>query len=354
MNPVVSIIVAAYNAEKTIEKLVQSVYSQVADQSQYELIIIDDGSIDRTGEVLDALVGRYPDMPLVIRHITNGGVCCARNLGLSLARGEFVTFIDSDDYYGENVLQSFFDYRYRYPHIDLWKYGAVEHYIEHDCSIRDKVNDVVPFISENSTDILRTVLEMEYIPLFGYVWNGFYRRSIITVHNIRFSDRYIMEDFMFSFEYLTQAKSMGTIPGVYYHYILDFDKSSLSKISEPKYYEMYRLKVQTIYDYMRAAAIDDMVCFQLLSRLYVKYMYSSLERMGTEVSVYDKYKWLQVLWKDSLYKAMQRQMCCGLSLIGVLSGLLKYRCTVAVILCTEGISFVRHRCKGLFAKIKSS
>ncbi|ETS92440.1 glycosyltransferase, group 2 family protein [Veillonella sp. AS16] len=354
MNPIVSIIVAAYNAEKTIEKLLQSVYSQGVDRSQYELIIIDDGSTDRTGAVLDALVGTYPDMRLVIRHITNGGVCHARNFGLSLARGEFVTFIDSDDYYGDNILQSFFDYRHRYPHIDLWKYGAVEHYIEHNRSIRDKINSVVPFISESSTDILRMALEMEYIPLFGYVWNGFYRLSIINVRNIRFSDQYIMEDFIFSFEYLTYAGAMGTIPEVYYHYILDFDKSSLSKQWEPKYYEMYRLKVETIYKYMQVAGIDDIDCFQLLSRLYVKYMYSSLERMGLVISVYDKYKWLRLLWKDSLYKAMRQYMCCGFSLIGILSGLLKYKCTIAVILCTEGISFVRHRCKGLFAKIKSS
>nr|WP_252894391.1 hypothetical protein [Veillonella denticariosi] len=139
--------------------------------------------------------------------------------------------------------------------------GAIEHYIEHNLSIRDKINDVVPFISESKTDILRMVLEMEYIPLFGYVWNGFYRRSIITAHNIRFSERYIMEDFMFSFEYLTQAKSMGTIPDVYYHYILDFDKSSLSKKRESKYYEMYRLKVQTIYEYMQTATLTIMLVF---------------------------------------------------------------------------------------------
>lgn len=169
--------------------------------------------------------------------------------------------MDSDDYYGENILQSFFDYRQRYPQVEIWKYGAIEHYIEHNLSIRDKINDVVPFISESKTDILRMVLEMEYIPLFGYVWNGFYRRSIITAHNIRFSERYIMEDFMFSFEYLTQAKSMGTIPDVYYHYILDFDKSSLSKKRESKYYEMYRLKVQTIYEYMQTATLTIMLVF---------------------------------------------------------------------------------------------
>ena len=354
MKPIISIIVAAYNAEKTIERVVQSIYSQCIDSSIYELIIINDGSTDATKDILDRLVMTYYDMPLIVRHTVNKGVCDARNFGLSLANGEYVTFIDSDDYYGKQLLQLFLEYQQKYPYIDLWKYGVTEHYCENGRSISDKINSVMDFISEDNIDILRMALLMEYIPLFGYACNGFYRLSIINAQNIRFSDQYIMEDFMFSFEYLTYAKSMGTIPEVYYHYILDFDKSSLSKRWEPKYYEMYRLKVQTIYNYMQVAGIDDITCFQLLSRLYVKYMYSSLERMGAVASVYDKYKWLRLLWKDSLYKEMQSHMCCGFSLIGVLSGLLKYKCTIAVILCTEGISFVRHRCKGLFAKIKSS
>lgn len=83
----------------------------------------------------------------------------------------------------------------------FWKYGVIEHYIEHGESLRDKVNDVADFLSSDTTDILRMALEMEYIPLFGYVWNGFYKRSIIEEHHIQFSSEYIMEDFMFSFEY---------------------------------------------------------------------------------------------------------------------------------------------------------
>ena len=163
------------------------------DASLYELIIVNDSSKDQTEKILDSLANSYPDMNLIIRHIPNGGVCNARNYGMSIAHGE---------------------------------------------SLRDKVNDVADFLSSDATDILRMALETEYIPLFGYVWNGFYKRSIIEEHHIQFSSEYIMEDFMFSFEYLTYAKSMGTIPHVYYHYMLDLDKTSLFKIWEPKYYEM--------------------------------------------------------------------------------------------------------------------
>lgn len=354
MNPIVSIIVAAYNAEITIKQVIDSVYSQDVDTSLYELIVVNDGSQDKTGKLLDTLASSYPNMSLVIYHIPNGGVCNARNYGLSMARGIYVTFMDSDDYYGERILSAFFKKYEEYPQVDFWKYGAVEHYIENGESLRDKVNDVVDFVSEDATSILQMALEMEYIPLFGYVWNGFYKRSIIEDHHIQFSPEYIMEDFMFSFEYLTHAKSMGTISNVYYHYMLDLDKTSLSKKWEPKYYEMYRLKIQTIHQYMLDAAIDDVYCYQLLSVLYVKYMYSALERMGAVSSLYGKYKWLQELWQDNVYKAMQPHMKSGASLIGVLSGLLKYKCNLGIIACTECISFVRHRLKGVFAKIKSN
>lgn len=107
MNPVLSIIVAAYNAETTIKQVIDSVYSQNVDTSLYELIIINDGSQDKTGELLDTLASAYSDMCLVIRHIPNGGVCNARNYGMSIARGEYVTFMDSDDYYGESILSAF-------------------------------------------------------------------------------------------------------------------------------------------------------------------------------------------------------------------------------------------------------
>ena len=194
MNPVLSIIVAAYNAETTIKQVIDSVYSQDVDKALYELIIVNDGSKDKTGGLLDSLASTYPDMCLTICHIPNGGVCNARNYGMSIVRGEYVTFMDSDDYYGERILSSFFEKYHKHPHVDFWKYGVVEHYIEHGESLRDKVNDVADFVSDDATTILRMALEMEYIPLFGSVCNGFYKRSIIEKYHIQFSAEYIMED----------------------------------------------------------------------------------------------------------------------------------------------------------------
>lgn len=88
----VSIIVPAYNAEATIEKCIDSILSQTL--WELELIVIDDGSTDRTGELCAA----YQDERLVYHRKENGGVSTARNMGIQLAKGDYIGFVDADDY----------------------------------------------------------------------------------------------------------------------------------------------------------------------------------------------------------------------------------------------------------------
>lgn len=88
----VSIIVPAYNAEATIAKCIDSILSQTLED--LELIVIDDGSTDHTGEICAA----YQDKRLIYCRKENGGVSTARNMGISLARGEYIGFVDADDY----------------------------------------------------------------------------------------------------------------------------------------------------------------------------------------------------------------------------------------------------------------
>ena len=68
---------------------------------------------------------------------------------------------------------------------------------------------------------------------------------------------------------------------------------------------MYRLEIQTIHQFMLDEGIDDAYCYQLLSVLYVKYIYSALGAHGHCFFIYGKYKWLQELWHDDIYKYMQ-------------------------------------------------
>lgn len=95
--PTFSVIIPAYNAERYVEQCVRSVLAQT--YRDVEVIVVDDGSTDRTPAVLDALA-REDDRVRVVR-VANGGVARARNLGVDHATGQYVTFIDADDYWDD-------------------------------------------------------------------------------------------------------------------------------------------------------------------------------------------------------------------------------------------------------------
>lgn len=101
--PAVSIIVPVYNTEKFLRRCIDSILAQT--YTDFELLLIDDGSKDSSGTICDEYAEK--DTRVRVFHKANGGVSSARNVGLDNARGEWVTFVDSDDYIEENFLKSF-------------------------------------------------------------------------------------------------------------------------------------------------------------------------------------------------------------------------------------------------------
>lgn len=91
--PLVSVIVPAYNAEDTIQKTINDILSQTYEN--YELIIVDDGSVDKTSSICDEYCAKYSNVRVI--HQLNGGPSIARNNGIKEAKGDYVTFVDSDD-----------------------------------------------------------------------------------------------------------------------------------------------------------------------------------------------------------------------------------------------------------------
>lgn len=351
--PYISIIIVAYNAELTIEKALTSILDKRVNPYDYEIIVINDGSTDNTRYVIDTYINRHQNIPIYCEHNTNSGVCIARNRGLELSKGHYVTFMDSDDYYGDGVLFTLIGEVKQYPYIDLWKYGNVEHYYNHENPVLRKVNSVKGFESNDISQMIHYALELEMIPLFGYVWNGVYRMDIIKQNNIQFSDQYIMEDFMFTFEYFSHCTNMKTIVDIYYHYMIILDRLTLSKKKESNYYDMYSLKVKTILDYMKHYEIQDILSYRILSNLYIRYMVSSLIRMDKNLDWEYKIHWLHSLWQDSIYKDLVPYMGNIWSVIGIFSYAFKYRLSRFILVCSGIVQFVKVYGKGLFAFIKS-
>ena len=104
-NTKISIIVPVYKAEKTIHRCINSIIQQT--HTNFELIIIDDGSPDKSGKICDNYAQK--DKRIQVIHKKNGGVSSARNIGLNLATGDFITFIDSDDFILNHFLEHLTD-----------------------------------------------------------------------------------------------------------------------------------------------------------------------------------------------------------------------------------------------------
>ncbi|WP_300792360.1 glycosyltransferase [uncultured Bacteroides sp.] len=213
----ISVIVPVYNSEKTLNRCIDSILSQTF--SDFELIIVDDGSSDSSGEISDYYA--KIDNRVKVFHKQNGGVSSARNLGLDNVNGRWVTFCDSDDYVSPEWLGYYV--RNCRNHIEL----VVQSYNNLDSHINGFVGRTADFIEKfYDKDII------------GYVWNKLYLYSIIDKYNIRFYESFLfLEDEVFNYRYLQYIENIiFTKESGYYYEIPDFNiKYTNADNFEPHY-----------------------------------------------------------------------------------------------------------------------
>ena len=112
-----SIIVPIYNVAKHLVRCLDSIAMQMRDD--YELLLIDDGSTDASGALCDVFAREHPECRVVVIHQPNGGLSAARNAGIDKARGEYITFVDSDDYIDPHTLEHNMDFLIAHPEVDM-------------------------------------------------------------------------------------------------------------------------------------------------------------------------------------------------------------------------------------------
>lgn len=105
MNPLISVIVPIYNVEKYLARCVDSIVNQT--YKDFELILVDDGSPDNSGKICDEYAKK--DSRIKVVHKKNGGLSDARNAGMAVATGEYISFIDSDDYVSDDFFECLLD-----------------------------------------------------------------------------------------------------------------------------------------------------------------------------------------------------------------------------------------------------
>ena len=234
----ISVLIPAYNCAGELEKTVSSILC--SGLSDFEVLLIDDGSSDGTAEVCDALVARYDNVRCI--HQKNTGVSGARNRGIAEAEGEYIFFFDADDSVdpGSLVNAGRIVTQIR-P--DMLIFGlSFDYYFNGRCYRRDEVVYEEECLLDGQQ--WRAVFDKLYAcNALSPVWNKFIRRDILLEHDIRFRHDLIeMEDFLFVVCCMARCDSIYVLPEAIYRYRQAEDEhSTFNRL----------LRIQSLSDYMR-------------------------------------------------------------------------------------------------------
>ena len=247
MSPTVSIIIPVYNAEKTIGRCIDSILNQ--EYNDFELLLVDDGSTDDSGTICDAYAER--DGRIQVFHQANAGVSASRNLALDRARGDYLQFLDSDDWITTDATSSLVRAMEGGP-CDMVVsdfYRVVGDRVSQKGDIEE---DGIMTREEYAAHMMENPADFYY----GVLWNKLYRRSIVEKHHLRMDPEISWcEDFMFNLEYIRYAEFFRAIQIPIYYYVktkgsLASQSMSISKTVKMKLtvFEDYHKFFKTVLD----------------------------------------------------------------------------------------------------------
>lgn len=235
MSRKISIITPVYNAERHIRKTIDSIIGQ--DYLHWELVLVDDGSSDASGSICDEYAVK--DNRIRVFHQKNNGVSVARNLALDKITGEYVTFIDADDWIEPGYLSHFM--RFPYSDDQIVYQGYYKDYIDN--------------VAKESTSELPVRGRILHL---GTIWGKMFAASIIKRHRIRFNERlHLHEDHVFYYECLKYARKFDFSNFLGYHYMHYGEPSLSRRLQSSKSYFLASELLMDYYQYDRSATDAD-------------------------------------------------------------------------------------------------
>lgn len=203
MSSLLSVIIPVYNVETFVAQCVESVIAQTYDN--LEIILVDDGSTDRSGVICDEFAAR--DRRIRVIHKVNGGLSDARNAGIEVAAGQYLGFVDSDDWIEPNMYELLYN-ACAGNEADLSVCGLFRDYKDRAISCPNKKAVL------SSSEAMRALIEGE--DLHDHAWSKLYRRSLFD--GVRYPVRQLYEDVRTTYKLVSKANKVVMIPECLYHY----------------------------------------------------------------------------------------------------------------------------------------
>lgn len=215
----VSIIVPVYQVEKYIRQCVDSILAQTF--TDFELILVDDGSKDHSGEICDEYA--RVDARVKVIHQENSGVAAARNHGIVCAKGSYVCFVDADDWIEDTMLAHCLSHIKRND-ADILRHGHTMELWKDEKCVNEEKKNAPNFAKVLTHDQIAKEMEKFWENCSNYVWNYFFKKEVIG--HIRFPEIKISEDHIFVLKILENCEKICFLSEECYHYCMRMGSSA--------------------------------------------------------------------------------------------------------------------------------
>lgn len=335
--PKLSIIVPVYNIENYIERCVRTILAQTF--KDFELILIDDGSVDTSGELCDKLAKE--DKRIYVIHKSNGGVSSARNYGLKIARGKYIMFCDGDDYVRTEWCQCMVDIMNKNDNASMGICGYQFVDVQSDEILGNINYSEQDFICESKAAFWQIYMKN----LLSMPWNKIYRTDIVKENNIEFDESLqYNEDLLFVLEYIKKSSSGFAICNSPLYFYVRGIEGSLTHRYVPDLWEIKKRIFQEMDVVISQSGIDTK---KIETDYYSKGIWHIVSAISSELSkqnnrsVAKKYQNLKGILKSKICRDSFRYGDFSKTATGVYAWVMKTRSTMLIMLYYQLSWFIR-------------
>lgn len=268
-----SIIVPVYNVESYLDKCLLSIFSSIF--TDYEVIIINDGTKDNSEKIINKYVEKYKEKITYISK-DNTGLSDTRNLGMNIAKGKYITFVDSDDYIESNMYELMIN---KAKERDFDIVASDVKLVYENSNINKKVSSCYENDLFDKEDIKKSMTNQ-----YPVVWNKIYKKSLLE--GITFSKGVWYEDMEFVLKLYPRIKSIGVVKEPLYNYLQR--GSSITYTYNDKLYDIIK-NMDTVIDYYKSENIYDEYKEEL-EYLYARYAFATFPKRLAKCGSKEKYK----------------------------------------------------------------
>lgn len=273
-NDLISVVVPCYNVEKYLEKCVESITNQT--YQNLEIILVDDGAKDGTPDLCDKLA--LTDSRIKVLHKVNGGLSDARNAGIAVANGRYITFFDSDDWIEPDTIKIAYD-KMSADNLDLVVWGYSADFVDDNEKVLSNRNCAVNGVCEIDGNNA-VLIQKDTLGISGYAWNKLYKTDIIKNNNLLFEKGIsLVEDILFNAAYFCCCKKIEFIDYIGNHYI----QRGCVTLGTKRYENMFELKLMGCTareNILKHFGVDNKTITKIMSSFY----YGALKGGATTVA----------------------------------------------------------------------